>query len=510
MCLVLAALALVPSENEGVAQAKEAVAGDDLVRLFARAKDGGSLRTVAIGGSITQAGKGWIGEWLTQRFPKCRTMTVNAGMSATGSSLGVFRLGRDVIAHRPDLVLIEFCVNDGGLSDEDAVRYVESVVVRLKSLPDPPAIAFVGAASRGHITFARHRKVAEHYGLKFIDLQDPLERELAAQGREWKSLMSDDVHPNEAGHRFYAKCIAEALEPLVRAAEHGTSAGRRPLPSPLSAKRLILDGEMVSLSESPRDGWTTASSVGKWWDKFMTGVLQAPKERPARYVIPFRGTAAGLFYPMDPAYGHFYASVDGREPQELNPGARFGYESRILGKDLVPGEHTITVVVPSGEKGAVKLAYLMVAGADEPAPRDAPSPPVFDGDVTLKPVMCGEFEWRRNEGDPWVRLTGEGNRVDFTGIAPGEALERAFLRLVVGSPARRTARIAFAIDYFGSLRVNGRMAYEFKGGYGPRQRVIYPVELEAGQNELVFEIRPGSQGHACELAWAELGSTTSL
>ena len=36
MCLVLAALALVPSENEGVAQAKEAVAGDDLVRLFAR------------------------------------------------------------------------------------------------------------------------------------------------------------------------------------------------------------------------------------------------------------------------------------------------------------------------------------------------------------------------------------------------------------------------------------------------------------------------------------------
>lgn len=255
-------------------------ADDDLVRLFARAEKGGALRAVAMGGSITQAGKGWIGDWLARRFPKCRTMMFNAGMSATGSSLGVFRLGRDVIACRPDLVLIEFCVNDGGLSDEDAVRFTESLVVRLKSLPDPPAIVFVGAASRGRITFERHRRVAERYGLKFIDLQKPLEKELKAKGLAWTDLMSDDVHPNEAGHRFYAKCIVEALEPFAQAAGRGTvrpSAGTRPLPPPLSAKRLVLDGEMVSVAESPRDGWRCVPSVGKWWDKFLSGVLQAPK-----------------------------------------------------------------------------------------------------------------------------------------------------------------------------------------------------------------------------------------
>jgi broad specificity polyphosphatase/5'/3'-nucleotidase SurE len=43
-------------------------------------------------------------------------------MSATGSSLGVFRIERDIIAHQPDLVAIEFCVNDSGFTDEQAVR----------------------------------------------------------------------------------------------------------------------------------------------------------------------------------------------------------------------------------------------------------------------------------------------------------------------------------------------------------------------------------------------------
>ena len=82
--------------------------GDDVVAVFTRAERGEPLRYVAIGGSITQAsGDGWAGEWLRRQFPKSDVTVVNSGMSATGSSLGIFRIERDIIAHQPDLVAID-------------------------------------------------------------------------------------------------------------------------------------------------------------------------------------------------------------------------------------------------------------------------------------------------------------------------------------------------------------------------------------------------------------------
>ena len=122
--------------------------GNDLKEVLRRAHNGQPLRCVALGGSITQAGKGWIGPWLRKTFPNSIINMHNAGKSATGSSLGIFRIGPDVIACEPDLVLIEYAVNDRGLSKEDVIWNLESIIHRLKSLKNPPAIVFLEAASQ--------------------------------------------------------------------------------------------------------------------------------------------------------------------------------------------------------------------------------------------------------------------------------------------------------------------------------------------------------------------------
>ena len=120
------------------------VDGRDVSKLFARARAGAPIRCVTLGGSITQAGgETWIGPWLRNSFPDSAVAVVNAGMSATGSMLGCFRLERDVIACQPDMVLIEYVVNDGGQSDDQVIWTVESVVRRLKMLPTPPAVVFM-------------------------------------------------------------------------------------------------------------------------------------------------------------------------------------------------------------------------------------------------------------------------------------------------------------------------------------------------------------------------------
>ena len=474
----------------------------DLARMFVRAKVRGALRAVAIGGSITQDGKGWVGDWLAGRLPGCRTVMFNEGMSATGSSLGVFRLERDVIAAEPDLVLAEFVPNDSSLSDEQAILYLESIVVRLKSLPRPPAIVFLGAASRDHTTQARHRRVAGRYGIPFVDLQRAADEEVAARGGDWFELFKDNVHPNAKGHAVYAAAIAAALEPFVDAADTGDFPADRTLPPKLSAGDLLLDARMSSLTHAGCGGWSPECSVGKWWDKFLNGVLVSPRTGGSRCVIPFRGTAVGLLYAMDPSNGVCYLSVDGAEPVEVNTGARFGYQNVNLSCSLAPGEHTLTVYVPEEEHRPVKLAYLLTAGADRPPEHEA-KPRSYDGRISVRPVAAADLEWSRAEGDGWVRNTGATGRLEFADLAPGEKLERAFVRTAVESAEPRRAVLGVKVDYFGCVRLNGRKVYEFLPGHSVRERLFVPLDLVRGHNEIVVEVRPGSKGHFCELFWLE-------
>jgi lysophospholipase L1-like esterase len=51
--------------------------------------------------------------WLKEQYPKATINLVNSGISGTGSDFRDRRYDRDVLSKNPDLVLIEFCVNDG-------------------------------------------------------------------------------------------------------------------------------------------------------------------------------------------------------------------------------------------------------------------------------------------------------------------------------------------------------------------------------------------------------------
>ena len=74
---------------------------------------------------------------------------------------------------------VAYVRDDGGLPDEQAIRYMETMIVRLKSLPHPPAIVILEVATRHGVTLWRHRKVAEHYGLLEVDFQAAVDAHMA-------------------------------------------------------------------------------------------------------------------------------------------------------------------------------------------------------------------------------------------------------------------------------------------------------------------------------------------
>ena len=99
------------------------VAGDfaRFEHVWTRLDRGEPARIAVIGGSITQGagaskpdrrwGETFCAGW-RRAFPNARIDFVNAGIGATGSDIGAFRLRRDVLDKKPDVVVVEFDVND--------------------------------------------------------------------------------------------------------------------------------------------------------------------------------------------------------------------------------------------------------------------------------------------------------------------------------------------------------------------------------------------------------------
>ena len=101
-----------------------------LPNVAAKIARGDEVRVAFLGGSITAAA-GWRPMTLTtfqRAYPKTKFTEINAAVSGTGSDYGAPRLQRDVLRNRPDLLFVEFAVNDGSGSPRVEAR-MEGIVV---------------------------------------------------------------------------------------------------------------------------------------------------------------------------------------------------------------------------------------------------------------------------------------------------------------------------------------------------------------------------------------------
>ena len=55
-------------------------------------------------------------------YPQATFTEINAAIGGTGSDLGVFRVQQDVLSKGPDLLFVEFAVNDGGADPQRIIR----------------------------------------------------------------------------------------------------------------------------------------------------------------------------------------------------------------------------------------------------------------------------------------------------------------------------------------------------------------------------------------------------
>lgn len=200
------------------------------------ARSGGELSVVFLGGSLTWGAqatnpqdtsfRALVQKRLIDKYPNAHFRFGDAAIGGTSSQLAAFRLDRDVLSRKPDLVFLDFTINDGPYVEPSPARLAsyESLVRRLVQagipvvqvilsskkdvLPNPPARPLD----------AKHKEIAAAYGLPVADAVALVKKRVASgivtPDQLW-DLVEDRTHPGDAGYALYADAVWETFQRAV-------------------------------------------------------------------------------------------------------------------------------------------------------------------------------------------------------------------------------------------------------------------------------------------------------
>ena len=308
-----------------------------LPNFFAKAKAGGDVRVAYLGGSITAA-PGWRVfslDRLKKEFPTATFREISAAIGGTGSDLGAFRVGHDVIAHQPDLVFVEFAVNDGGTPPEQILATMEGIVRQILRANAATDICFVYTLSEPNLpdlakgVFPRAAStmeaVADHYAIPSVHYGVEVNRRIADgtlifKGEKPEKLdaaatpmlfSSDGVHPHvETGQRLYADVLARALTTIQAAA---MAAAPHAMPEPRRADNWE-KAKLIPIDESMlRGDWKRVTPADDERAKSFAErmpVLWKAEKPGAELVVAYTGTRLGVYDLLGPGGGTVSVRID--------------------------------------------------------------------------------------------------------------------------------------------------------------------------------------------------------
>lgn len=178
------------------------------------------MNIAIIGGSITEGAgassyKNTYVYKLEQYFKEKYKNAVikNLGAGGTASQFGLFRLKRDLGDFKPDVIFIEFAVNDRIYSAYDSSIYFEGLARECLKITDK-IIVIDFPTGMGDSCTSIHKKIAYYYNMPVIDVQDEVWKKIGCQEFRWPHISIDNLHPNDKGHNLYYEIIRDALEKI--------------------------------------------------------------------------------------------------------------------------------------------------------------------------------------------------------------------------------------------------------------------------------------------------------
>ncbi|WP_153558611.1 SGNH/GDSL hydrolase family protein [Roseimaritima sediminicola] len=348
-----------------------------------------SPKVVFMGGSITEMDgyRPLVCQDLQRRFPKAEFEFINAGISSTCSTTGAFRLQRDVLAHDPDLLFVEFAVNDdqdAGHAARECLRGMEGIVRHARKHNPHMDIVMVHFVNPGMLatrqrgetptSSGQHERVAEYYRISSVDVAGELADRIAAGTFSWQQY--GGTHPKPQGNRLAADLVAQLLD----------ASWQHPLPEDAQAQPAILP-EPLDTGSYFRGQFLTPghAEFGRDWQLGKPDWDSLPGSKRQRFLdedflhstrpgatlrLEFTGSAIGAFVLAGPDAGQVEVSIDGgpfRTVELYHHYSRGLHYPRtvMFATDLEPVPHEMTLRVgqehaEASEGHAVRIMQFTV------------------------------------------------------------------------------------------------------------------------------------------------------
>ena len=376
LALCAAVLGHAADKDYPLVDAQEVRARGGLPNFFLKAQTtGAELKIGYLGGSIT-AQKGWRVQTLAhfqKAYPQSTFAEINAAIGGTGSDLGVFRVQQDVLSKGPDLLFVEFAVNDGGADPQRIIRCMEGIVRQTWKANPKTDICFVYTLTESlsppmlegklQRSASAMEKVADFYGIPTITLGIEVAKLAKAGKLLWRTPLPktdadkaalgdkfvfapDGTHPHEStGHVLYTQAIVRSLPALAIASNAPTPHVSNFALDPANFDRATLvpiTAAKLSNGLVPADMKT--ADYAKGWANRLPAMVRLTQ--PGQSIeFKFKGTHCAVYDIVGPAGGKVAVTLDDGKPfvvQRIDAYCTYARLSNfVVGTDLPEGVHTV-------------------------------------------------------------------------------------------------------------------------------------------------------------------------
>ncbi len=318
--------------------------GNGLKNTYAKLKAGEEVNIFYFGGSLvngTTATPGncfreLTGKWLERNFPNATINNYNVAYGGTGTWLGLHRMYDEILSKEPDLVFIEFALNDlhEYVSPKDASMQLETIIRTIrKQAPDCDIVNLISTQETAiydlitdDLPFSQaiaHIEIADAYNVPTLNighaLADHLYQEAGYNYSEiWKDYMYDSCHPLDKGHKIYANVIEEYLESQLINGNHNGKIVNHTIPNLVND--YLHDGDMqyIDVDENLINQSFAFGGKDFEYEQFSNGIGifkdgAVGDRSTSRFVVKFTGTELSMLYKTSTNFNGFVVTVDGED-----------------------------------------------------------------------------------------------------------------------------------------------------------------------------------------------------
>lgn len=347
-----------------------------LAKFVKKAQAGEKVTVAYLGGSITQGSSAGdkdcyarlTTDWIIKTFPDAEVEYVRAGIGATGSYIGVHRAERDVVSRNPDLVFIDFTVNDTHANIQRDKESYEGLIKKLWESESAPAVVTIAMTQEDGTSFVEyHSEVCATYDIPMISYREAILDVIDKGHIVWDDISDDNIHPNVAGHSVLTELITAYLQDVIDNVDSIDTENESDLSSANSKfeKAALITPENAAPASDT--GWESESTIfgnfgGRWIARSKDGTFEGIE--PLKFEVEAKNI--GVFYSkLTSMGGTFDVVVDGQVAKTIDSRFPGGWGNYVEAEEVIcfpeTGKHTVEIVPHTGEKSMVAISAIAIS-----------------------------------------------------------------------------------------------------------------------------------------------------